>query len=507
MNAHRLLTLAAAGLVAAGCTVGPDYRRPEVAAPAEFRRPTPAAPAAAHGPTEATSLADRAWWEVVDDPALERLIEQALESSYDLRLAAWRVEEARAQAGVTRSERFPAVQGSAGVSRGRSSAFASPFTATAETYDVRLGVSWELDLWGRIRRANEAALAEVLASEEGRRGVVLTLVSEVASGYFRLRALDLQLEIAQRTAVAFGATHSLFRERLDAGLASALETSSASASLAATNAAIPELERRIVEQENRLAFLVGRPPGEIERGEALVDQLLPPAIPAGLPSALLERRPDLRGAEQELVAANAAVGVAKADYFPRISLTGAFGGLATDVSDLFGDGETWSIGGGLLTPVLQGSRLRDRHRAALARWEQAKARYERSVTNAFVEVSTALVAYEKLAEVEHERARAVAEYRDAAEIANSRYLSGLSDYLDVLQAQQQLFPAENALAEVRFERLATLVGLYRALGGGWQLADDDWRGERLAEARISPPPVGRRATDRDQQQGDQGRSE
>jgi multidrug efflux system outer membrane protein len=317
----------------------------------------------------------------------------------------------------------------------------------------------------------------------------------------------LQLEIAQRTAVAFGATHSLFRERLDAGLASALETSSASASLAATNAAIPELERRIVEQENRLAFLVGRPPGEIERGEALVDQLLPPAIPAGLPSALLERRPDLRGAEQELVAANAAVGVAKADYFPRISLTGAFGGLATDVSDLFGDGETWSIGGGLLTPVFQSSRLRDRHRAALARWEQAKARYERSVTNAFVEVSTALVAYEKLAEVEHERARAVAEYRDAAEIANSRYLSGLSDYLDVLQAQQQLFPAENALAEVRFERLATLVGLYRALGGGWQLADDDWRGERLAEARISPPPVGRRVTDRDQQQGDQGRSE
>ena len=227
-------------------------------------------------------------------------------------------------------------------------------------------------------------------------------------------------------------------------------------------------------QENLLSFLLGRNPGDVPRGAPLNDQLLPPEIPAGLPSDLLERRPDLREAERELMAANADVGVAVADYFPRVSLTALFGGVAPEVSNLFGDGKTWSVGGGLLTPVIQGQRLKNQHRAAVARWEQARVRYEQSVTNAFSEVSTALVAYQKLADVEREQAQAVASYREAVSAANSRYLSGLADYLEVLQAQRQLFPAENSLAETRFERLATLVVLYRALGGGWQLADSDW---------------------------------
>ncbi len=483
-NLSNLTLLILTGGLLAACTVGPHYQRPPIVAPDQIRGAAPAvetsAPAAGAA-ADAASLADRAWWEIVEDDALEALIAEALRANHDVRLAAWRVEEARADAGIARSESFPQAQAGGGWSRGRQSEFLFGATETTELYDVDLGLSWEIDLWGRIRRLNEAALAQYLATEEARRGVMLSLVSEVATAYFRLRALDFQLEIAERTAEAFAGTHALFARRLEAGLASSLETASAEASVATTSASIPELERRIAAQENLLAFLLGRNPGAIARGAALNDQLLPPAIPAGLPSELLERRPDLRRAEQELIAANAAVGVAVADYFPRVSLTGAFGGVAPEVSELFGRGESWSAGGGLLTPVFQGRRLQDRHRAAVARWEQAKVRYEQSVTGAFAEVSTALVAYEKLAGVEREQARAVASYREAVGVANSRYLSGLADYLEVLQAQQQLFPAENALALTRFERLATLVELYRALGGGWRLADAEWAARSVAQ--------------------------
>ncbi len=440
------------------CVVGPDYRRPQVAAPDVLRGQADAS----------TSLADRAWWEILDDDVLESLIEEALRSGYDVRLAAARVDEARAIAGIARSEYFPQIVAGAGWSRGSESEFVLPGVGTQELYDVRLGVAWEIDLWGRIRRLNEAGLAEYLGTEEARRGVVLSLVSEIATSYFRLRALDRQLEIAQRTADAFDETHSLFDRRLEAGLASSLETASAAASLATTRASIPDLERQIVSEENRLSVLLGRNPGPVLRGVALEAQLLPPEIPAGIPSELLERRPDLREAEQELVRANALVGVAVANYFPCISLTAAFGGVAPQVSELFDEGRMWSIGGGLLTPVLQGRRLKNEHVAAQARWEQAKVRYERSVTEAFSEVSTALVAYRRLGDVETERAEAVEQYRDAVRLANSRYLSGLADYLEVLEAQQQLFPAENALVATRFERLATLMELYRALGGGWK---------------------------------------
>ncbi|HET9301116.1 MAG TPA: efflux transporter outer membrane subunit, partial [Candidatus Polarisedimenticolaceae bacterium] len=329
--------------------------------------------------------------------------------------------------------------------------------------------SWELDLWGRIRRLNEAARAQYLASEEGRRAVELSLISEVATTYFDLRALDAELEIARRTATTFADTHSLFQRRLEAGLASSLETASASASLATTQASIPDLERQITERENRLAVLLGRTPQEVRRGLALEAQPLPPEIPAGLPSDLLERRPDLRQAEQELIAANAEVGVAKADFFPRISLTGLFGGVAPQVKDLLDSGQAWSVGAGVVAPIFQGGRLKSQHQAALARWEQAKALYERDVNQALAEVSTALVAYQKLADVEKERADSVTAYKQAVEVSNSRYLSGLADYFEVLAAQQQLFPAENALAQTRFARLQTLVQIYRALGGGWDV--------------------------------------
>jgi len=471
-------------IVTTGCAVGPDYRRPPITSPDQFRgQPAPegATPSGAP-PSEVASLADFAWWEVLQDDSLKALISEALRSGYDVRLAAWRVEEARANAGIARSEFFPAIVGEAGWSRGRESEFIIPEGETRGLYEVNLGLSWEIDLWGRIRRLNEAALARYLATEEVRRGVMLSLVSDVATSYFQLRELDSELEIAERTATAFLETHDLFSRRYDAGMASALEIASAAAPLATTQAVIPDLRRQISAQENRISLLLGRNPGDVPRGAALNDQVLLPEIPAGLPSDLLKRRPDLRLAEEELIAANAEVGVAVADFFPSIRLTALFGGLAPQVSELFGEGKVWHVGGGLLTPLFQGRRLKNQHHATLARWEQAKVNFERSVTNAFAEVSTALIAYQRLADVEHRQTEAVAAYRQAVDLANSRYLSGLADYLDVLQAQRQLFPAENSLAQIRFTRLEVLVELYRTLGGGWKLEDAQWAKQDLGKS-------------------------
>lgn len=449
-----------------GCVLGPQYKRPALTVPDQTRGQA--------SPAEAASLADQAWWDVFRDDTLKGLIAEALKNGYDVRLAIWRVEEARANAGISNAQRFPAIQGQAEVGYGRQSKFSASPGAQGGLVQLNVNASWEFDLFGRIRHLNEAALAEYLASEEARRGVFLALVSDVATNYFQLRELDLQLEIAKRSSSDFQETFDLFDHRLQGGAASALETASAEASLASTAANIPDLERQIVAQENRLAFLLGRNPGPIARGAVLNDQFLPPDVPPGLPSDLLQRRPDLRQSEQSLVAANANVGVANADFFPRISLTGMLGNVSPQVSQLFPAGRTWTIGGGLLSPLFQGRLLREQYKAAEARWEQAKVEYEQSVTNAFGEVSTALVAYQKLAEVEQQRARAVAADRQAAQIANQRYVAGLSSYLDVLQAQQQLYPAENLLAQARYNRLATLVQLYRALGGGWKLGDADW---------------------------------
>jgi len=468
-------------VLATGCAVGPNYQRPPIASPVEFRGQAPEAGG------EVASLADFRWWQVLQDERLQGLIDEALKNGFDIRAAAWRVEEARANAGIAKSQYFPEIAGESGWTRGRVSEFVSPLPGTLDLTNVNVGFSWEVDLWGRIRRLNEAALARYLSTEEARRGVLLSLVSDVATSYFQLRALDYEKEIAARTAGAFRETHDLFTRRYEAGIASELETASAAAPLRTTEAIIPDLERRITAQENQLALLLGHPPEEIPRGAALNDQILPPSIPAGLPSELLKRRPDLRQAEQELIAANADVGVTVANYFPTLRLTGAFGGLAPQVSDLFKGGKQWSIGGGLLTPIFQGRRLKNENRAAVARFEQAKVSYERAVTNAFAEVSTALVAYERLAHVEEEQAQAVDAYRRAVTLANDRYLSGLSDYLEVLLAQRQLFPAESALAQIRFSRLAVLVDLYRALGGGWQLPDDGWQMAQAGANGLTPP--------------------
>lgn len=455
-----------AASLAAGCAVGPTYKRPPVAAPAETRGQV--------GPAEAASLADQPWWEVFDDDSLKSLIDDAVRNNFDVRAAVSRVEEFRARAGIARSELFPQIGYQAEWSRSRQSEFVQPGSTPINLHDVNLGISWEIDLWGRIRRLSEAALAQYLSTREARLGVLLSVVSEVAQAYFELRELDAQLEIAYRTTEAFQGTYDLFNRQLLGGVASELQVSRAEAALATAAAAIPNLERQIVAQENLLCFLLGRNPGVIPRGKSLTAQALPPKVPAGLPSTLLERRPDLRQAEQQLVSANANVGVAMASFFPRISLTGALGGLSPEVSDLFRAGKTWSVAAGLTGPLFQGLRLKNQYEASVAQWEQAKTQYEAAVTNAFGETSTALVAHQKLAEVEKQQARSVAAYREAVRIANIRYVAGLSSYVEVLDAQQQLFPAENALAQTRFSRLANFVQLYKALGGGWNTGVPAW---------------------------------
>jgi multidrug efflux system outer membrane protein len=330
------------------------------------------------------------------------------------------------------------------------------------------GISWEVDLWGRIRRLNESARAAYLASEEGRRSVLLALTAEVATAYFDLRELDAELAIARRATTASQEILDLFNRQLQGGTASALETSRAEALQANEAATIPLLEQQIVAQENRINFLLGRPPGPIARSASLADQPLPAAVPAGLPAALLLRRPDLRAAEQQLIAANANIGVAEAAFYPALSLTGVAGGQSTDLANIIGHGGAWSIGAGLLGPIFNAGRLRNQRRVAVAQFEEARLQYEQEVTNALGEVSTSIVTIDRLAAAERERQRALRADEEAVRLVNLRYASGLSAYFEVLDALEQLLAAENNLARIHRDRLTALVQFYRALGGGWQ---------------------------------------
>ena len=348
---------------------------------------------------------------------------------------------------------------------------------TTQSFFVGLfTASWELDIWGRIRRQNEAARAQFLATEEARRGVLLSLVSAVAQAYFEVLELDAQLDIAKRNTASFQGTFNLFRRRLEFGLASTLETSRAEGALGSTAATIPDLERQIAAKENEISILLGRNPGPIPRGTPLFAQAVVPEVPAGLPSALLERRPDLRQAEQQLVQANAQVGVAKANFFPQLTLTGFGGGVSPQLAAF---SHVWSLAAGLSGPIFQGGQILETYRAFVAAWEQAKLQYEQAVITAFQEVSSALTALEKLVQVEAEQARAVKAYEDSVRIAIKRYEGGLASYYEVLEAQQLLFPAENQLAQVRANRLFTYVQLYKVLGGGWNLTDAQWSGPQV----------------------------
>ncbi len=447
----------------AGCAVGPDYDRPAVPTPENWRT-------AAEG---IGSLGDLTWSELFQDETLQSLIRTALEENKDLKLAAARVLEARAQFGVIRSEQFPQIEGTASYDTRRSSQVSSapipPGTdVSKEVQRGTLDLSFEIDLWGRLRRATEAARAELLASEEARRVVVITLVSDVAQAYFDLLDLDRELEIAKRTVASRRESLRIIRLRQQEGLASELDLRRAEGELASTTAVIPDLERRIAQVENGLSILMGRNPGSISRGTPLVAQDLPPAIPAGLPSDLLERRPDVRQVEQRLVAANARIGEAKAAFFPRIFLTGAFGVESVALSDLFtGPAKIWQFGPTVTLPIFTAGRNRARLSAAEAREEQALVQYQQTIQQAFREVEDALVAHRKTREVRTEQETLVATAQRTLVLAQLRYVNGLASYLDVLDAQRQLFDAEIGLTRTGRNQLVAVVQVYKALGGGW----------------------------------------
>jgi multidrug efflux system outer membrane protein len=449
-------------LLLTGCEVGPTYQRPQVEVMAQFPVQSKA---------EAASFADQPWWEVFGDPVLKDLIGQALEHNYDVRTAVQRVVEYRARAGIEQNDYYPVINVGTGYMRGRNSDYVPGGGVTGNAINAQAAFSWELDLWGRLRRLNEASQANYLASQDVRRGVYLATAAQVAQSYFELRELDVLLDLARSNTQAFQATYDMFNRRFQGGASSALEIDQAEASLGDAQGVIPDLERQITAQENLLSFLVGRNPGPIARGLGLDAQPLPPQIPAGLPSVLLERRPDLREAEQQLVAANAMVGVAQANYFPTLSLTGLLGGYSHDADELFGRGKEWSLGPVVNFAPLQGTRLKYQKAAAVAQWEQAKAHYEATVSGTFREVSTLLTDYQKLAELEALRARTLKAHQESVRQATLRYSSGLANYFEVLDAQQALFPAQNNLAQTRLSRLVTLVQLYKALGGGWNLKD------------------------------------
>jgi multidrug efflux system outer membrane protein len=461
-----VLAVTLAGL-AAGCAIGPDYKRPPVTPPETFRGQMT--------PGETASLADAPWWEAFGDPALKALIQEALSGNYTVRIAAARVQQARAQAAVARSPFFPQLGygASAAQSKGLSNFLGLGGSDSQSTlYLGVISMSWEIDLWGKIRRSSEAANAQLLASEEGRRAVLLSLVSDVAQAYFELLELDTRLAIARQSTDAYQGTFKLFQDRLEFGVASQLQTARAEGNLAQAAASIPEIESQIAAKENQISTLLGRNPGPVQRGKPLFDQTVVPTVPAGLPSALLERRPDLRRVEQELVAANAQIGVAKSLFFPQLSLTGFLGKASPELSALTaGSSTVWQAGGALTGPIFQGGKIYQNYKASVALAEEAKWRYEQSVIQAFQEVSTSLAALDKLAGAEAEQARSVKALQKSVEISNDRYLYGLSSYFEILEAQQRLYPAQFAEAQLRLGRLLAYVQLYKALGGGWNLRD------------------------------------
>jgi outer membrane protein, multidrug efflux system len=463
--AHSVLALVIA-LLLSGCTLGPDYLRPNFLIPNSHRGSVT--------PAQAESLADIPWWELFNDPVLQQLTREAIANNYDLREAAARVEEARAQVGVARSFLYPQVNANGGgraeqVSRGTDPSQASNGNRNFQNWFLGLSMTWELDVFGRIRRQSEAATNIFLATEQARRGVLIALIADVAQSYFVLRQLDLELEISRRTLRVNDETVEFYRRRLTGGVSNQLELDQSVANRSRTAATIPELERQIVIQENLISFLVGRNPGPIQRGAVLTDQYQPPTVPAGIPSDLLERRPDVKSAEDLLVAANANIGAAKALFFPTFSLTGDLGGASHDLSNIMDKrAQIWSVAGGVLQPVFQGWRILSNYEATKARFDQALAQYERSAQNGFREVADALVSVEKFRELRVELERSVEALGNAARLSRLRYDTGLANYLEILIADQQLFDQEILLARARGSQLTAVVQLYRALGGGWE---------------------------------------
>jgi len=479
---HGLVVLAlfVAIFALVGCTVGPNYKRPAVNVPGMYRAAAPEAtsadqsqqPQAQSQTTQAsaaTSIGDEKWWEVFQDKELQNLIRTALINNYDVRIAATRVLQAQAQLGITRADQLPSVSGGGSITN-QNSAASGPIP-TFETTQGQLAVSaaWNLDFWGKFRRATEAARANLLANEWARKQVMATLVANVASSYFTLRQLDLELDISERTLTSRRDSLQLTQTREQHGLATLLDVRQAEQLVHTAEAEVTDLERQITQQENNLSILLGNNPGDIPRGLLLTEQPHSPEVPAGIPSELLQRRPDIRAAEQNLVAANAQIGVARAAYFPQISLTADAGYQSSALNNLFtGPAGLWSMAGSITQPIFQGGRLKNNVRLAEAQKEQLLLTYQQTIQGAFRDVSNSLVAYRKNREFRIQQEQLVASAQDAAQLSQVRFKAGKTDYLEVLTNETNAFSAELTLAGARGNELLALVQLYQSLGGGWQ---------------------------------------
>jgi multidrug efflux system outer membrane protein len=456
--------LFAAALSLAGCAVGPNYKRPTVNAPIGFRGAT--------NDVSTNTFADLPWWGVFKDPVLQELIHVALTSNYDLQITLTRVDQARAIQAQARSQFLPQVGYGGEANRGKNEYLGLPVPnggQTGNSFLAGLGAVWEIDLWGRVRRMNEAARANFMASQEGRRAVQISVVSAVAAAYLELLELDEQLAIAQRTRESYERTLKLFADQHAGGLASKLEVSRAELALRTVTATIPEIERQISLKENEINTVLGRNPGPVPRTSTLLAQDVPVEIPVGLPSTLLERRPDIRAAEQQVRAANAEIGVATADFFPRIGLTTFYGGTSSELDNLLkSEANVWSAAATAAGPLFTSGRLAARRRQTKAVWDEARLHYQQTALAAFREVSDALISRRRFEEGRVEQAQAVEAGRQAVELATTRYKEGKASYYEVLEAQQQLYPAENTLSHLEAARRLAVVQLYRALGGGWE---------------------------------------
>ena len=462
---RRLIALSLIMLLASGCAVGPNYKRPSVTVPGTYRG---AIPQEATQPA-AESIGDQKWWEVFQDPQLQDLIRTALQQNYDVRIAATRILQAQGQVGITRADQLPTISG--GVEAVNQRSARSKFFPAFETSSnqVDLSLAWELDFWGKYRRATESARANLLATQWARQAVISTLVSDVAAAYFQLRELDLELEISRRTLASRRDSLQLTQTLASGGATSMLDVRQAEQLVFTAAETIPDLERRIEQQENFLSTLLGNNPGPITRGTKLTEQRHAPEIPAGLPSSLLERRPDIRQAEAQLIAANAQIGVAKAAYFPQITLTASGGYQSSALTSLFtGPAGLWNFGRSLVQPIFTGGRIRSNVKFTEARQQEAALIYQQTVQQAFRGVSDALVEYRKDREFREQQEQLTFSAQDAARLSETRYRGGATSYLEVLTNETNYFDAELGLAQAQLNELLGLVRIYRNLGGGWQ---------------------------------------
>ncbi len=459
---RNLIVFSMLTLIFFGCMVGPNYKRPIVESPTQWR----------FEEKEAREVANTAWWKQFDDPVLNELIYAALKENKDVKIAAARIEDFAGRYRTTRAPLFPQV--GAGATAGRIRATErgpTPLSSSTENpandFQIFLNANWEIDLWGKLRRGTEAARADLLSTEEGRRAVILTLVTSVATAYVNLRDLDLQLEIAKRTTKSREESYHLFQLRFRGGTISELELNQVKSEYEQALSTIPLIEKNIAQQENGLCVLLGRNPGPIPRGKK-IDELILPAVPAALPSELLTTRPDIRQAEQELIAANARIGVARSLYFPSISLTSSLGFASTDLSKLFsGPAKVWSFAAPLTAPIFTAGAISGQVKSAKAVQQQALLRYEQVIQAAFREVEDALVDQKRSREQLEIEAQRVVTLRNYARIARLRFDSGYTSYIEVLDAERSLFDAELFQAQTKGVLFQALVNLYKAIGGGW----------------------------------------